>query len=100
MRRQFIGTGQDLSDAFQAAQRHATIVVQYRRSKGLPTCGDDVPTGQKLAALMEEVGEVAKATDPDLRVEKLAELNKELLDVATAATLWAWAVEQEAMLCE
>lgn len=89
MARDFIGL-QEISDAMAAVSGHATAVVQRRRNQGLPTCGDDVADVRKLSALVEEVGEVARAIqDGD------ANLRAELLDVAAAASLWAWALKQE-----
>lgn len=91
-RRDFIGL-RDVPSASAAVTAHALEVVQRRRDQGLPCCGDDVADVRKLSALVEEVGEVARCIQDG---EPLGRLATELRDVATAATLWAWAVEQEA----
>lgn len=94
MRRDFIGL-MELQEATQIVNGHAAAVVSARRERGLPTCGDDVADSRKLSALVEEVGEVARALHDDSPLEHL---RAELLDVATAATLWAWAVDAEIRL--
>lgn len=87
-RRELIG-GHDLGDAAAAVQGHARAVLERKREQGLPTCGDDVSRLAKLSALMEEVGEVARVIQEG--GEPRTALRRELLDVATAAMLWAWA---------
>lgn len=62
---------------------HAEVVVRRRRAAGQPTCADDVGDDRKLSALGEEFGEVCRA------MQDGTNLRGELLDVATAAILWA-----------
>jgi hypothetical protein len=89
--REFIGLD-EIPHALATVERHARGVVQRRRDAGLPTCGDNCPEMAKLSALMEEVGEVARALhDGAHRLQ----LRDELLDVATAASLWAWSIGSE-----
>lgn len=66
-------------------------VVKDRNGRGLPTCADPQPDGKKLAALVEEVGEVARILQDDGPRWRLRE---ELLDVACAAVLWAYAEDK------
>jgi NTP pyrophosphatase (non-canonical NTP hydrolase) len=89
--RQFIGIA-EVPLAVAAVEGHARATLQRRRDRGLPTCGDDVAELRKLSALMEEVGEVAGAIQDST---SRAHLRDELLDVATAASLWAWSIGSE-----
>jgi hypothetical protein len=56
------------------------------------TCADDLPNGDKLAVLVEEVGEVSRAV---IEHAKLAndvhgkDLRKELIQVAAVCVAWA-----------
>lgn len=79
----------NLTDALQLLQLHAIGVIARRRRAGKPTCADAVPDIEKLGALTEELGEVARALNDN---ESTDRLRSELLDAATAAVLWAWAV--------
>lgn len=67
-------------DPFQV---HLNAVLTRKQKEGKPTCADPVPDLDKLAALTEELGEVARALqdEPD-------NLRHELYDLATAAVLW------------
>lgn len=54
------------------------------------TCSDDIPTGSKLAMLMEEVGEVARELCEEAQGRPLNtnRLRKELVQVAAVAAAW------------
>lgn len=54
------------------------------------TCADDIPAGAKLAVLVEEVGEVARAIcerDPEA-------MREELVQVAAVAVAWVEALSR------
>lgn len=57
-----------------------------RNRDGMTAAHPDVPIWQALAALVEEVGEVARALHDD---EGDARVRAELIQVATVAILWA-----------
>ena len=50
------------------------------------TCADEIPAGEKLAILVEEVGEVAREV---CERGARAELLEELVQVAAVAVAWA-----------
>jgi hypothetical protein len=71
------------------AQMTAQLMVAVERARqdhihAGHTCADVVPTGMKLAILMEEVGEVAEAIQDRSREQLLAELTQ----VAAVAQAW------------
>lgn len=89
---------QRIFQAIGALRNHSLRKVAARRFKRLPTClDDDVPDLQKLAVLMEELGEVANLfnqSTADDQLPNTTKLRDELLDVANAATLWAEAIRE------
>jgi hypothetical protein len=85
-----VGTFQEQDWVVRAFIEHMDAVVTRRLCAGKPTCASDVPDVLKLSALMEEVGEVARAIHDGEPVDRLIE---ELRDVATAAVLWTVALE-------
>ena len=68
-------------------QRKLKVAGKFRFS-----CQDDIPLSQKLAILMEEIGEVAECVVEAEINEKegwLDDLQTELIQVAAVATAWA-----------
>ena len=68
------------------------VAAERLRQEGLKasgkfpaTCADPIPDGAKLAILMEEVGEVARAINDR---QSRDELRAELVQVAAVAVAW------------
>lgn len=79
-----------LSTYVELAARIEAAIAK-RRGLGLPHCGDDLPDMRKLAAIMEEVSEVARAMNEETRER----VRDELFDVAVAAVLSASSTHSE-----
>lgn len=88
-----------LSEPLARAMVFERVAAERRRQSELKASGkfaytaaDDVVGGLKLAILVEEVGEVAKALNEG---DDLASLQAELVQVAAVATAWAESIERE-----
>jgi NTP pyrophosphatase (non-canonical NTP hydrolase) len=64
---------------------------EYLKAEGKfpATCADDIPNGDRLAVLVEEVGEVASA----MQDADAYQLVRELIEVIAVATAWLQSID-------
>lgn len=77
-----------IAEAAKSAQAEIERAIRKHGQARTPL-SRDIPLGEKLAILVEEVGEVAKALTYDhINLEDMENLKKELDQVAAVAMMW------------